>query len=178
MTLIWLPLIYNNASASPLPWGSGSPLALATCNDADAAQIFSINADNSTVTHVASGLCVVETGGSGGQLTLAACNGTPEQTWVAAAGKTLANGQPAGSCLNWNNVNNVLPAGNPIISFACDFPPHWNEQWALPQAGVAAVIEALGTSGLSSGMCAAVGVAPPPPAWTLPWLPAWSLKDY
>lgn len=125
-TNIWLPLVYNNASAPPLPSpGPGSVLFIEPCNAADPTQIFSINAANSTVTHVATGLCVIQTGGSGSQLLLAACSGSSQETWVPSAGSTLANGLPASNsgCLDFNNVNNVLPAGNPVIAYTCDDPP-------------------------------------------------------
>ncbi len=71
---------------------------------------------------------------------------------------------------------NLQPA--PLLATTITLRADWNEQWALPQAGVPGVLQALAQSGSPSGMCATVGAAPPPQAWSLPWLAAWSLKDY
>jgi hypothetical protein len=190
MTNIWLPLIPNpNATIGRAPGaiGPGSPLALASCDASDPSQIFAVNppSASSSAVHVASGLCVSDAGGAGASLTLAPCStgDADSQTWTPAAGGLLTNGLPtsSSSCLDANNANNVLPAGNPVIAYACGNPtPAWNERWTLPPTGTASggVWQALDASGKPSGMCVAAGSAPPPQPWSLPWLDVWSLGDY
>ena len=165
MTNVWLPLVKSNFSRGIL--------SLAQCDSADSMQSFSINLANSTVTHVASGLCVTQVG-AGVQLALAPCTGIATQTWITSS-DTLNNGLAGNNCLNWNNVNNVLPSGNPIIAYACD-PAQWNAKWMIPKAGTAGLVQAQAQLGGPSGMCASIESSKED--WSLPWFDEWSLKDF
>lgn len=156
MTNIWLPLVHNNASA--LPWGPGSPLAIQPCNSADPSQIFVINSANSTVTHAASGLCVVQTGGSQSQLVLSPCGSLPaaQETWVPSAGSTLANGQQGSNCLNWNNVNNgesVRDRRLPEARAAVTTPLSWTTQCCLTAIPLLRTRATSPPTGTSNGCC-------------------------
>ena len=68
--------------------------------------------------------------------------------------------------------------GNPIIAYKCDEPPAWNELWTVPAAGATGLVKATkGYNNTVSTLCAAV-VPIVGGGWTLPWLPAWELKNY
>ena len=170
MTFVWLPLV-PPSGPSPSKPSAGWRLQLAGCNASDAMQRFSLA--GGTLIHSPSSLCV--TGGpSLTQLALAECvAGEAEQHWVASAsesGGTISNGESGAGCLDLNNANDVLAAGNEIIAYQCGSA--WNERWEIGGD----ILEALDQEGRPSSFCAAV--APAAQGWTLPWLPAWSLKDY
>ena len=170
MTFVWLPLV-PPSGPSPSKPSAGWRLQLAGCNASDAMQRFSLA--GGTLIHSPSSLCV--TGGpSLTQLALAECvAGEAEQHWVASAsesGGTISNGESGAGCLDLNNANDVLAAGNEIIAYQCGSA--WNERWEIGGD----ILEALDQEGRPSSFCAAV--APAAQGWTLPWLPAWSLKDF
>jgi hypothetical protein len=183
MTNIWLPLVPPSGAPPPTKPAAGWLLQLATCNASDAMQQFSLA--GSALTHAPSGLCVaVPAGSSGGgaQLELAACApGDARQTWeLAHGGRTVANGAKGAQCLDLNNANNVLVEGNEIIAYACGAPPAWNEEWSTGaiSGGGSGLLTAIAQSGSPSTFCASVAPAVDPSQWTLPWLDAWSLKDF
>lgn len=182
MTAIWLPLVppTGPAPAAPAP---GWVLSLDTCNAADTKQGFEIAVGgDGSVTHVSSGLCVAQPSGAPGTaLVLAKCDASdPAQMWHSPTGQTLTSTARPGDagCVSWNEDNQQITAGNPVIAYACGQPPAWNEMFALPLTGSTGVIAALGSDGSTAGTC--VSVAPPsnPSQWTLPWFDAWSLKDF
>lgn len=182
MTLIWLPMI-PPSGAAPTNATVGWILSLNTCDQSDVNQQFMVTQDD-TVVHVSSGLCVAQPVGSnaGSNLVLAACNkDDPMQSWMAASFKnTIANttSGTGNNCVDWNNANNVITAGNQILGYACGSNPAWNAQWSVPAAGQTSVIQALNNNFKPSGMCASVGPASNPSQWTLPWYDSWSLKDF
>jgi hypothetical protein len=177
MTLIWLPLIYN-ASGGGSPY-AGAALVEATCNAGDATQRWTMPTGSGSVVHAASGLCVASSGGS---LVLGACDGSAGTSWVQTpngGGKnvSITNGAAGSGCLDWNAIDDLPHApGNPIIAYACGTA--WNELWLAPQPGATGPIQAsLSYGGGPSNLCV-TAVAGQNQDWTLPWNPAWSLKDY
>ncbi len=177
MTNIWLPLVPPANPPTPTP-GPGWQLQLANCNAQDDLQIFAISKADGTVIHTSTGACVSQTLSiPRSTLTLAKCGASDgSQTWYKI-GSELSNttNTNSGDCVNWNNVNNVLPAGNPIIAYSCS-PSQWNAQWSFPSAGTPGLIQALDSNGGNSGMCASI--ASVEGQWTLTWQDQWSLKDY
>lgn len=178
MTLIWLPLLPPAGGPAPGTPQPGWPLVLAQCNGADPLQGFTVAGD--AVKHTASGLCV-QGGASNTPLTLEAC-GAGDQTWYPVGSKTrlaLASTRSGsgGGCDNWNNANQVIDGGNPIIAYDCGSGgAAANALWAGPTATGGLV--ALNPDGSQSSFCASAGAPTNPNQWTLPWLDAWSLKDY
>jgi len=169
MTNIWLPLIKGAG-----PSWAGQPVLEATCDAGDATQQWEVPAGGAgPLRHVASGLCA---GGDAGQpLSLADCGAVP--LWEVRADGSIARGA-GGSCVSWNAIDD-LPhqPGNAIIAYACDHPPAWNEVWAAPAPGARGLIRAaLGYHNHTENLCAAVAQGQQP--WTLPWNPAWRLKDF
>lgn len=182
MTLIWLPLLPptgGNTNATPAP---GWVVSLAACNASDPAQGFTIAGDGGAVTHAASGLCVAQPASSGGSLQLAACDASdPAQAWYSPNAGTLASTPKAsaGGCVSWNNANQYVTAGNPVLAWACGDPPAWNELWELPAAGgPAGALQARAQDGSRAGTCASVGPVGNPTQWSLPWYDEWSLKNF
>ena len=179
MTNVWLPMI---PPTSPTPGGNvsaGALLALADCAAGAAEQQFALAADGS-VKHAPSGLCVQAPASTGDQLTLAACDAAaPQQRWAPAHGGNTLTNDASGSCVSFNNDNQLLDVGNPVITWACGSPPAWNEQWTFSceVGGAPGAIQALDESGSPSGRCVAVQSAQPT-GWTIRWLDSWSLKDY
>jgi hypothetical protein len=179
MTLVWLPLV-PPSSAPANGSAVGDVLALAPCAKGDPSQAFQLTASN-TVVHAASGLCVAQADGGGSNaLMLAPCTpGDAAQTWVVTSGGAVTNGQTGAGCVSFNNANDVIVDGNPVLFWPCDQPPAWNEVWTLPQVGgQAGALVAHAQDGSTSSLCAAAVPAVAPGQWTLPWLDAWSLKDY
>jgi hypothetical protein len=64
-----------------------------------------------------------------------------------------------------------------IHRYDCARPPQWNDIWSLPTAGASGPLVAHDKDGKVSSLCLS---APGSTAgdWTMPYLPAWSLKDY
>ena len=136
-------------------------------------------ASGSAVVHAASGLCV-QGGASGSTLALAACDGSAPQTWALAKdGARVTNGQTGAGCMSFNNANQLVDAGNPIISWACGSPAAWNELFRIdvtPQRPGA--FEALDQSGRPSGACIAATDPNASSSWTIKWRDSWALKDF
>ncbi len=188
MTNIWLPLV-PPAPAPPTPPApaAGWLVTLAACAAGDPLQAFTLR-DDSTIVHAPSGLCVTQPANAGtpyGQLTLQPCGGggAGEQAWYYVAGAraiaNTTNGDGA-TCMEWNNANQIVAPGNPVIAWACGGGNGaWWATWGAPATGSASgPIAALGSDGAPSGDCAVVAPATAPTQWTLPYLSAWSLKDF
>jgi hypothetical protein len=173
MTNVFLPLLPPNNSTPPSY--AGSLLAEAVCDAASPDQRFTLPAGGSgPIVHAASALCVVLVGDS---LLLGTCAGAP--AWQALSDGAITT-DAGGSCISWN-AENDLPhqPGNPVIPYACGSPPAWNEQWITPAAGATGVVQALlSKGGGPSNLCVAAQRSGGGADWTLPWLDAWSLKDY
>jgi hypothetical protein len=177
MTLIWLPLVPPTGGSTPSNPQPGWPLALAACNGADPLQAFTFT--DTAVKHTASGLCV-QGGASNTPLTLETCGGA-DQTWYTVGSKSSlavasTRSGSGGGCVNFNNANQLITAGNPIIAYDCGSGASPNALWAGPTATGGLV--ALNPDGSQSSFCASTGPSSNPNQWTLPWLDAWSLKDY
>ena len=152
----------------------GWTLQLNTCNESDPFQTFSLQGNK--VTQVSSGLCVSQQLGNDNSLYLDTC-GKSGQSWYGV-GNTIANvtSGTGASCVNFNNVNNVLTIGNPVIPYSCD-PAQWNAKFSFKSSGNN-VIQALNEDGSLSEACISVAPALNPSLWSIPFLDAWSLKDY
>jgi len=175
MTNVWLPMIPPSTSPTPPNVTVGTPLELADCSGDKAGQQFQITAAGAMI-HVATGFCVQDEGADG-QLTLENCNGAANQKWsLASGGSTITNGQSGASCVDFNNANQVVDVGNPVITYPCGSPPAWNEKWSTPGVGVEGQVEALDSSGSRTGHCVAPQGATD--GWTIDWHDSWSLKDY
>lgn len=185
-TLIWLPLLPPNGGNIPTNVTVGWVLQLANCNLDDPTQIFTIDTTTNTVVHTSSNLCVTSPPNPNSDLVsleLDNCNNpnAGEQTWYVSQQRTTISSTPNGNennCINFNNANNVLPVGNPIIGYACGSSPQWNAQWTLPKDNTPGVLQALDNNGHFSGMCASVSPASNPNQWTLPYFSQWSLGNY
>lgn len=170
MTNIWLPLVKSSG-----PSWAGQPVVEAACSGADPDQVWLVPGGGAggPLKHAASGLCVA--GDASQPLALTDCATAP--SWEVRADGTIARGAGS-SCVSWN-AENDLPhnPGNPVIAFACDHPPAWNELWFAPTAGASGLIRAAeGYRNSSTNLCAAV--APTAQSWALPWNSAWSLKNF
>ena len=102
--------------------------------------------------------------------------GQREQANAEHGGAVGEDGRQRGACVDFNAENDLPHApGNPVIAYACGSPPAWNEQWTV-EAATGLVRATFAKGGGASNLC----IAAPPAAngWTLPWLDAWSLKDY
>ena len=172
MTNIWLPLIPPSGGKPPSP-SPGWVMQLDTCNPSSSNQIFSLA--NNQVVHVSSGLCVQSNGNN--QLTLATCTQGDDQTWNVEGNNRITNGKKNGNCIDFNNANNVVSVGNPIIGWECGSPAAWNEEWKLPSSNNG-VLTAIGENGSPSSFCASVSPANDPNLWSIPWLDSWRLGDY
>lgn len=170
MTNVFLPLIPPTNSSQPSY--AGASLVEAVCDASSPDQRFTVPVGGGHIVHEASALCVLN---EGGDLLLGACAGAP--AWHARADGTIATDGGGGACVDFNAENDLPHSpGNPVIAYACGSPPGWNEQWIVAP-GAAGVVQAqFSKGGGASNLC----VAAPPGAngWTLPWLDAWSLKDY
>jgi hypothetical protein len=171
--MLWLPLLPPVAPNATPGFNIGSPLIVDTCAAAPAqAWRFA----GGELVHAASGLCVSGEG-SAVAVALAACGaGGGALSWVPTAAGTVENGRRGGDCLALNVLNDVTHApGNAVVSYACGEPtPQWNDVWTLPK-GTGPLI-AHDKSGAESSLCLAATQTSP--SWTLPYLQAWSLKDY
>jgi hypothetical protein len=148
-------------------------MQLDTCNPSSSNQIFSLA--NNQVVHVSSGQCVQSNGNN--QLTLATCTQGDDQTWNVEGNNRITNGKKNGNCIDFNNANNVVSVGNPIIGWECGSPAAWNEEWKLPSSNNG-VLTAIGENGSPSSFCASVSPANDPNLWSIPWLDSWRLGDY
>jgi len=180
MTNVWLPMTPPSAPTPvPPPAAAGWQLTLAACAPGAAPQQFEAAASGSAVMHAASGLCV-QGGASGSTLALAACDGSAAQTWALAKdGARVTNGETGARCMSFNNANQLVTAGNPVISWACGSPAAWNELFGIditPQRPGS--FEALDQSGSPSGFCIAATDPNASAAWTIKWRDSWSLKDF
>ena len=176
MTNVWLPMIPPQPTPpAPAPPAPGWQLALAPCAAGAPAQQFT--AAGGVFKHAASGLCVASSDG-GAALALATCDGSPAQAW-AVHGQRVTNGQAGASCLSFNNANQYVTVGNPVIPYQCSEPPAWNELWSISAGASAGALEAMDMSGSRSGNCAAVtSPATSADSWTINWLDSWALKDF
>lgn len=180
MTMIWLPML-PPTGPSPTQPAAGWFIELDNCDSSKPFQQFTINAQNQIV-H-SSGFCVSQPSGAapGGTLQLSTCSPAgknPLQTWYTYQNSNIYSKQSpsANGCMEWNNANQVLPVGNPVIAWNCDNA--WNSRWQLPATGTAGTLQAFSQTGPLSGMCASVAPPGNPSQWTLPWYDQWSLKDF
>jgi hypothetical protein len=171
MTMLWLPLIPPATNATPA-FTPGTPLIVDTCA-AGPAQAWRFAGGE--LVHAASGLCVSGEG-SGISVALAACGaGGGALSWVPTAAGIVENGMSGADCLALNVLDDVThEPGNPVVSYACGEPTSWNEIWSLP-SGTGPLV-AHDKSGAVSNLCLSAGA--PSLSWTLPYLQAWSLKDF
>jgi len=184
-TLIWLPLLPPSGGALPNV-SVGWILQLATCNSSDSNQIFTIDSSTNNVLHTASNLCVTSPPNPDSELEpleLDNCNNpnAGTQIWYPSNKRTTLSSTTNGggnNCINFNNANNVLPAGNPIIGYDCGSSPAWNAEWQLPGNDSPGVLQALDSNGKPSGMCASVSPVNNPTQWYVPWKDSWSLGEY
>ena len=173
MTMLWLPLIPPPNNAPPTPMA----LVVDTCNSSAPAQAWSFSTGGELV-HAASGLCA-QGASSGAAVRLAECGGDGGGTaWSADAAGVVTNSAHGGVCLALNVLDDVThKLGNPVVAYTCGTPPQLNDVWSVPPGHVVGLLTAHDKTGAPSDLCLAAlssGFA----EWTLPWLDAWSLKDY
>ena len=174
MTNVWLPMIPPSPSPPTPPAPSaGWLLALAACDSASPLQQFLLAAGGAVRLQAAPapGLCMQNSGDADNDLALAACDGSAPQRWHVNG--AIVSGVDG----NFNNANNVVDAGNPVIVYQAT--GGWNERFDVRASSSAAgQIEALDSGGRRSGNCVAAANPNATTGWAIRWLDSWSLKDY